>query len=111
MTKNNRLKVIAAIVLFAGAGALAYRALHQPAPISGKMKLVCVATGQVFNLSREKIASYPAVNPSTGEATLVPCYEENGEVYIISRYADLLEQLREKNKYVDAQTGKVVRNP
>ncbi len=103
-------KILLAIVLFVGAGVLAYRNLNQR-PISRKVNFVCVATGRMFSLDRKDVVTLPAQNPKTGEATLLPCVKDaDGVVRVSGRYAGALQELGAKNRYVDAETL-VVRPP
>ena len=84
-------------------------------PLPDTVKFVCVATGKVYNLSRDKVPSIlPATNPSTGEKTLIPAVEENGKVYASERYAPGLladPELAKVNKYVDPKTLEVRTSP
>jgi hypothetical protein len=43
-------------------------------------------------------------NPRTGEATLLPCHERNGVLYINQRYGSILGDLGARNRYVDPET-------
>ncbi len=103
-------KILLAIVLFVGAGVLAYRNLSQR-PISRNVNFVCVATGRMFSLDRKGVVTLPAQNPKTGEATLLPCVKDaDGVVRVSGRYAGALQELGAKNRYVDPETL-VVRPP
>jgi len=84
-------------------------------PLPDSVKFVCVATGKVYNLSRDQVPSIlPATNPSTGEKTLIPAHEENGKLYASERYGPGLladPELAKVNKYVDPQTLEVRNSP
>ena len=80
---------------------------------SGKAEFVCVATGKTFWLDRQP-RIFPFANPDTGEATLLPCGEdENGEIHVSSRCRELVQQLEREgiNKYIDPETLRVRTEP
>jgi hypothetical protein len=72
-----------------------------------RLRFVCTATGERFEVPRENVSMYPATNPKTGQATLVPVAEENGQIVVPPRYRALLRQLGEQNKWADPETGAV----
>jgi hypothetical protein len=43
--------------------------------------------------------------------TLLPCFEQDGVVYVSSRYHGSLAELGEKNRYVDPETLAVRTSP
>lgn len=100
--------VLAVAIFLIAAGALGTY-LFRREPATGAVQYVCVATGQRFSLSREQATQdgIPATNPKTGERTLLPCYQDNGDWYVMRRYGEALEQLGEQNHYVEPDTLKV----
>lgn len=102
---NNQAKTLLAVVfLVAAAVILIGYVRRQSGPLANSVEFVCVQTGQTFSLARDKIIQVPAKNPKTGELTLLPCHEENGVKYILSRYRGELEDLGDKNRVVDGET-------
>ncbi len=73
-------------------------------PVSRSVKLVCVATGETFEMTRKELICIPMRNPRTGEATLLPCHERNGVLYINRRYGPALTEIGARNRYVDPET-------
>ncbi len=71
---------------------------------SGKVRFVCVETGETFWLPRGEMRIPPCENPKTGSATLVPAIEADGVVMVTERFRPLLEQLEKKNKWIDPKT-------
>jgi hypothetical protein len=63
-----------------------------------------VSTGETFNITRKELVCIPMTNPRTGEATLLPCHERNGVLYINQRYGSILGDLGARNRYVDPET-------
>jgi hypothetical protein len=94
--------VVATTCIIAVTGAI-YR-LTPTAPVSPTVDLVCVATGETFNIARKKLICIPMRNPRTGEATLLPCHQRNGVLYINRRYGPTLADLGARNRYVDPET-------
>ncbi len=103
--KGNRGAAIAAVLLvFAGVFlALQFNRYRDAGLLPGKVNFVCVATGEKFAVPREQI-QVPCRNPKSGELTLLPCYEEEGDLYVSPRYREALIGLGEKNRYVDPET-------
>jgi len=93
--------LLAAIVIFfvfpSGGGA----------ELTDTINFVCVATGELYELDRGEIGGLPAVNPDTGQATLLPYAEKDGRRFITRRKARFLAQLADVNKYVDPETLEV----
>ena len=73
-------------------------------PISRSVALVCVATGETFKMTRKELIYIPMRNPRTGEATLLPCHERNGVLYINRRYGPALTHIGTRNRYVDPES-------
>ncbi|MCK4341014.1 MAG: hypothetical protein KAY37_04745 [Phycisphaerae bacterium] len=115
--KSNRAKIILVVALFVVAFGVYWFWGRSPDPLSstGKFKYVCVATGKVFTFSRKDIPNVlPGENPDTHEYTLLPVDEREGKLYVIGRYAGLLDDpdyLAEVNKYVHAETLEVLNSP
>lgn len=100
-----RAKIGLVLVLFGVAGFFAYRYYTRPGPISNKISLLCVATGQTFWMSRERVDEIPLANPRTGEKTLIPCIiKEDSTVEIREHYHGAIELVADKNKWVDPQS-------
>lgn len=100
---------IGAVVLLVIAGVVAWRNLAPPAIVTDAVHMVCVETGERFELAPGDIDYLPAANPDNGHRTLVPCVERDGAWYVPERRRDLLEQLRAQNKFVDEKTLEVKR--
>lgn len=106
---SNSFKIFGAGVLLVVAGILVYRVATDPGPLgTNQINFICVATGDTFHIHRNEIATVPVENPRTHEATLVPCYEkEDGALYVSEHFRGAVEQLGEKNHYVDMSTLRV----
>jgi hypothetical protein len=100
-----------AIVVLVAAGAVGLPQLFRRPPIKGDINFVCAETGERFALDRDKVVSVPAENPKTHETTLLPCYLDHGVLKVSPRYRQQLQQLGEKNRYVDPQTLAVKTSP
>jgi hypothetical protein len=109
----NQWKLLLAGVLLVGAGLLVFRQVGGSRRLPNRVRFVCVATGKTYWIDREKLASLPipAQNPKTGEMTLLPCFEQDGIVYVSSRYQGSLAELGEKNRHVDPETLAVRTSP
>jgi len=101
---SSRNKAILAGVLIVIAVVFVARQIWKPGALPSGVRYVCVSTGKVFTLPRDKVNLIPEVNPDTGEHTLLPCSERDGAVRVTSRYRDALVQLGDKNHYVDIET-------
>ncbi|HOO16038.1 MAG: hypothetical protein KBH81_03430 [Phycisphaerae bacterium] len=99
-----RRKLIIAAAVSLLAVAFAVHRLKSSSPISNSVLLVCVSTGETFNITRKELVCIPMTNPRTGEATLLPCHERNGVLYINQRYGSILGDLGARNRYVDPET-------
>lgn len=78
-------------------------------PLPTEIQFVCVSTGEVFNISRDKVPNIlPAKNPKTGQMTLLPVSKhDDGKLYVGTRRREELKQLGEVNHYVDPKTLEV----
>lgn len=103
MTGKRIKLLLAGGLLIAAAVALAFQ-LRPRGPLSDDVNFVCAATGKTFRLDRREVSRIPARNPQTGENTLFPCYQSEGLWYVSPRHAGGLQELGEKNRYVDPET-------
>ena len=101
---------LAVVILVVAAGYATYQ-LTRRGPVSSTVSLVCAATGKTFRMDRDELIMIPMRNPDTGERTLLPCHEEEGGLYVNSRYRGALDQLGENNRYVDPETLAVRTSP
>lgn len=99
---------IVAVVLVIVALFIGYRAMFAGGP-TDDFRMVCIATGETYWMSRDELVQLPAQNPDTGQRTLLPCVERDGELYVSSRYGDALRSgsIKELNQYVDTETLRV----
>lgn len=107
-------KVIAAVAILLAAGAVAaYNlALFKKRPYTEAIQYVCVKSGKFYSIARDgRTHVLPRVNPDTGEATLVPVYEEDGQWLVSKRQRGLIQDLGELNQYVDAKSLAVKSSP
>jgi hypothetical protein len=98
--------ILAGVILLIAIGLFLFKA-RGGAELPDTINFVCVATGELYKLDRGKIGGLPAVNPDTGQATLLPYAEKDGRRFITRRKARFLEQLADVNKYVDPKTLEV----
>ena len=76
------------------------------------MRFVCVETGELFRLDRDRVVRLPAENPDTGRRTLLPCVQrDDGEFHVSDHYRGSLTKLADANHYVDAETLRVCHEP
>ena len=109
---NQKAKLSLAIVILVIAAGWAGYQLTRPGPISNRLMLVCAATGETFLRDRGDVPVIPMKNPETGERTVLPCHKnDDGELYVNSRYRAALVKLGEKNRYVDTETLRVQSSP
>lgn len=101
------IKLASAIALFGVAGVIYYTNAHQPPLLPTEVNFVCVATGEMFRIDREKVTIIPAQNPKSGEFTLLPCVRREDGVYVDQHYAPSIKRFAETNKHVDAKTLRV----
>ena len=101
---SQKVKITVAAAVFLLAIACAGYRLAPASPISKSVQLVCVATGETFRMTRKELVYIPMRNPRTGEATLLPCHERNGVLYINQRYGPALADIGARNRYVDPET-------
>lgn len=104
---SNSKKIGIAIVLLAGAGALFAVRWPEKQVVANEMNLVDVVSGQRYHMTVEQVKVLPAVNPDTGEPTLLPCHEVDGKLFVKDRYRPHLRELAEVNKHVDPKTLEV----
>ncbi|MGD8453788.1 MAG: hypothetical protein PVJ57_18395 [Phycisphaerae bacterium] len=107
LLSSQKAKFILAVVLLVVATGAIYFQVAGNSPIHDNINFVCVATGERFNLDRSTVTHIPARNPKTGEDTLMPCSNVDGVLKVSARYRDALDQLAEKNLYVDVNTLQV----
>jgi hypothetical protein len=101
---SKHVKLIAAAGLFVVGGVLLYFNLSRPGALPDQVQFVCVVSGETFYIDRDEVR-VPAANPSTGEPTLVPCYEDtNGVIRVSEHFRFAVDELGEKNRYVDPET-------
>ncbi len=77
------------------------------AAVDGQILLVCVESGERLKLLRSEIRSLPASHPRTGKQTLLPVVERNGRTMVEERCLEVLEGLKDVNRYVDEKSGEV----
>jgi len=92
--------LVAAVAVF-------WRQAGDAPAIPDRVRLVCVATGELFSLPRSEVRVVPCNNPKTGEATLVPVASKDGKDFASGRFRDAIAALGEKNKFVDPKTLEV----
>ncbi len=102
---NQKTKLaLAVIILIVAVGCAAWQ-FTRPGPVSHRVRLVCADTGKTYTMSRKELIAVPMRNPDTGEFTLLPCHEdESGRLVVNTRYRGALDQLGEKNRYVDRES-------
>ena len=98
--------ILAGVILLIAIGLFLFQA-RGGAELTDTINFVCVATGELYELDRGEIGGLPAVNPDTGQATLLPYAEKDGRRFITRRKARFLKQLADVNKYVDPKTLEV----
>ena len=98
--------ILAGVVLVIAIGLFVFQS-RGGAGLTDTINFVCVATGELYELDRGEIGGLPAVNPDTGQATLLPYAEKDGRRFITRRKARFLGQLADVNKYVDTKTLEV----
>ncbi len=107
---------LAALVFASAAGLYAFWPERSPLP--KKTPFICVETGQVFFLSTSDLPLlFPAKNPRTGRATLLPAeLRPDRSFAVMSRYArpllgDPNSELGRSNRYVDPNTFELLASP
>jgi len=75
--------------------------------------VVCVATGELFELDPDDVTGFPAVNPKTGQATLLPYEKREDGLYVNAHFREAfeLDSIKEANHYVDVESLRVTRTP
>lgn len=105
-----RAKIALIVVLFGAAAYMAFAYLMRSGPMQNSIQLVCAASGETYWLSRAQLIQIPMTNPKTKEETLIPCGPgEDGKLHVDEHYRAALEQIGEKNKFVDVTTLEVKR--
>lgn len=94
--------VIASVLVWRG---VVYSA--SGAAIDSQIQLVCVESGERLTLSRIAVRSLPASHPRTGKQTLLPVIERDGRTKVDERCLEVLEGLKDVNRYVDEKSGEV----
>ncbi len=65
---------------------------------------MCVATGDFVDFGYDEITMVPMRNPQTGDRTMLPCIERDGQMFVDSHYRRTLDRIKELNAYVDPET-------
>lgn len=93
-------------VILAALAVYLYR--NRPIPETGlseNVALVCVETGRTYSLPRGQVIGYPAPNPDTGAATLLPYrLDDAGHMVIPDRFRPHVDDLGAKAGAVDPLT-------
>lgn len=103
------LKIGLSIAALVVAGVL-FAVLRDDTGIPSRFPMVCVATGEIFELSIDEAGMIPAKNPRTGERTLIFCERgEDGQYAIAETDRWMLEEgeLAKQNAFIDLETLKV----
>lgn len=101
------LKLGAVVALMAAAFGIYAMRSGDPNARSNRVQFVCVETGKTFWFNRgEHSKILPLKNPETGQETLIPCADENGQLTVSSRCRGLVKDLtkQKRNKFVDADS-------
>ena len=102
-------KVVVAVLALLAAGYF-YFSNAPSNTLSNSIPFACVETGEVFYLARSEMPSVlPAKNPSTNNRTLLPAEVRGEQVFLVERYAEMLnsEQLKGLVKRVDLTTFEI----
>lgn len=92
--KSTAIKIVAAVVILAVAGAVIYFRGRGSTALPDKLTFVCVETGKLYYLDRGPSRVPPVTNPDTGRDTLMPCFkDEDGSYYIRRRSSEPLGAL------------------
>lgn len=108
--KANSGKLAVAIIILIAAGLLARRNAGKSSPeatLPNSIQYVDVTTGEIIALKRGQTVVLPRENPKTGERTLLPVLKRDGDYYVSDMRRRTLEQLGDKNKWVDPKTLRV----
>lgn len=77
------------------------------APLPETLVYVDVMSAEIVNMNRDRIKTIPAKN-SRGERVLMPAERRDGKVYVIERYKESLEAMKEDSRFkVDMSTLEV----
>lgn len=98
-------------VILALAAGLTWMNWPRAHALPNRFQCVCVATGKVYSLDLRALSFLPAKNPDTGQQTLLPVVQQDGELYVIDRARPTLQGLGELNKFVDPNTLRVNKSP
>jgi len=99
------LVILACIACLVLGGWAFYRFTEDPYDLPPRNMFVCVATGELFELSPDEAGMIPARNTNTGERTLLPCVVgTNGVCRVGERYRSQLDRMEDVNHYVDPHT-------
>jgi hypothetical protein len=110
--KSDKAKAVLAGVLVVAAVAVFWLRMGKSHPLAERISFVCVSTGKTFSIDRNKINGIPAENPETHQRTLLPCYQEDGQLYVSRRYAGpLSKELKDANHHVDPKSLQVRTTP
>ena len=85
---------------------VAWRTFGGAAGPATTFQLVCVRTGEVFELDIDDAPMLPARNPKTGERTLLPCERlSDGRIRIVEDFEGAVRnRLAELNRVVDTNS-------
>lgn len=103
MERRSAIKIGGALVIILVAATLLL-AQRGYSPVADEIHCICVETGREYFLSTSKIRGFPAPNPKTERRTLLPCERRGDRLFLLQRFAGVLEALGEKNKYVDPES-------
>ncbi|MGB0716612.1 MAG: hypothetical protein ACPGXK_12075 [Phycisphaerae bacterium] len=107
---EKREKVYVGTVVFAlSVAALLYWRQQPENPFAGKIAVICVESGQVLELDRDEVHTYPLKHPETKRKTLLPFDVEGERMVIAGRFRPIVKRLDEQevNKHVDVNTLEV----
>lgn len=106
-------KILQIIVIVLGLGALAYLGFwllsgESKAKLSDRLYGVDVVTGEVFYFDASKGVVWPAINPGTGVASVLPGQQESETVWVIGeRHRAVIGEMTPKSDKVDMETGRI----
>jgi hypothetical protein len=103
------MKLALAVTALGLAGLIAWPYLRAAPGPADEFLMVCVASGEVFEMHVEDAPIIPAANPKTGTRTLIPCLRgEDGNLRVAQRYGVAIRgPLADVNQVVDAETLRV----
>lgn len=107
--KHKNKLIIVAVCLIAAVGVYAIRGGGEKKVRPDKIPFVCVETGKIYWIERKKgTVSFPLENPETHHRTLLPARQENGQWYVVRRYASGMS-VPAKNGWVKAVDPETLR--